>query len=95
MLDLLSHVCHIVCVDEVSAAGPLSSVPGWAYARVVRIKKRWAMSVVINSNKSLASARLSAAELETLRAVNAKIALARTDPAKVADDAWLCICTVH
>jgi len=53
------------------------------------------MSVVVNSNQSLASTRLSAADLETLRAVNAKIAHARTDPANVADDAWLCICTVH
>ncbi|MCV7199785.1 hypothetical protein [Mycobacterium angelicum] len=53
------------------------------------------MSIVVNSNQPLASKGLCAADLEALRAVNAKIALARTDPANVADDAWLCICTVH
>lgn len=53
------------------------------------------MSLVVNSNNTLGPTGLSAAELETLRAVNAKIALARTDPTKVADDAWHCICTVH
>ncbi|SON58785.1 hypothetical protein MSIMFI_00263 [Mycobacterium simulans] len=53
------------------------------------------MSVVITRNESLAATGFSPADLETLRAINEKIATARTAPTKLADDAWLCISAVN
>ncbi len=47
-------------------------------------------NIVIATNEALASTGLSAADLKTLRDVNEKIAIARTDPTRIADDAWLC-----
>ncbi|GAB7145884.1 hypothetical protein LRC484719_44890 [Mycobacterium riyadhense] len=53
------------------------------------------MSVAITRNESLAAAGVSSADLETLRAVNEKIAIARSVPTKMSDDAWLCISAIY
>lgn len=47
-------------------------------------------NVIIATSAELSSTELSAADLKTLRDVNEKIAIARTDPTRIADDAWLC-----
>lgn len=52
------------------------------------------MPVVLTRNESHAATEFSAAELETLRAVHETIAIARSAPMKMLDDAWLCICAV-
>ncbi|WP_188112810.1 hypothetical protein [Mycobacterium simiae] len=52
------------------------------------------MPVVLTRNESRTATEFSAAELETLRAVHEKLAIARSAPIKMLDDAWLCICAV-
>ncbi|AGZ54347.1 hypothetical protein PJK45_00450 [Mycobacterium kansasii] len=47
-------------------------------------------NVVIATSAELTSTELSPADLKALRDVNEKIAIARTDPTRIADDAWLC-----